>query len=201
MNRYLILIFSALCLSGCGPSEPEIRRYTEHIPAAQPMMQQGMGAEAGELPAPGPARIRWEAPAGWTETRGQGMRVATFVPQAAPGSECTLVVLGPAAGSLEANVERWAGQVGVTTITQEQITQACTPLEQVNAAFSGTLVDLSALVPAGTDQPSMLAAVLQGQGMSVFVKFTAPSAGLTGERARFLALCASIQPASEEEGR
>ena len=60
----------------------------------------------------GPA---WDVPTGWEERPGGGMRFATLVP--ADGLEATVIKLpvrGDAAEQIDANFDRWRGQVGRT---------------------------------------------------------------------------------------
>ncbi len=62
------------------------------------------------------AGIRWTAPAAWKAEAPRPMRAATYSIPTAPGdqgvAECVVNFFGPGqGGGIEANVERWKGQV------------------------------------------------------------------------------------------
>lgn len=57
---------------------------------------------------------QWELPEGWTNKGKSGMRYDTInIGSAAHPIELTVTPLGPGSGDVAANVQRWAGQVGV----------------------------------------------------------------------------------------
>ena len=95
---------------------------------------------------------KWTLPAGWTHRPGSGMRYATIIiGEAAHGIELTIFKLGPESGSVLPNVQRWAGQVGVSGVTQAKLADMTRPIIVDNQ--TATLVDVSG--PGAAADPSM----------------------------------------------
>jgi len=85
---------------------------------------------------------QWTLPKGWTETPGTGMRYVTItVGDAAHGVELTVFRLGPESGDVLANVQRWAGQVGVENVTKAKLADLTRPITVDNQ--TATLVDVT----------------------------------------------------------
>src|SRR5262245_59238925 len=75
-----------------------------------------LAAGAASLLAESAAGIRWTAPAGWKAEAPRPMRAATYSMSLAAGdrgvAECIVNYFGPGqGGSVEANIERWKGQM------------------------------------------------------------------------------------------
>ncbi len=74
--------------------------------------------------------LQFEAPKEWTkETPSSRMRKAQYkVPdkeKKAKDAELTLFYFGPQAGTIDANLKRWAGQMGQATFTPEKMEGIC----------------------------------------------------------------------------
>jgi len=186
-----------LAVAGCR-QRSAVREYTEIMtgapPASVPAMAQSEDAAATTMAR---APLHWTAPAGWQESAGDSMRLATFtVPDAQGTGTCTIVALAGAAGGLEANVRRWIGQLDLPVPPDAEWQAFLKRQESFTTAAQsqGTLVDLTQLPGAeGRTQGSMLAAATMIQDQTVFVKFTGLPAQLQREKARFLELCKSLR--------
>lgn len=207
-----------LLSAGCQPPEPEKRHYRELViarpaPAAAHHSVNGHD-HSGELalpeghppvaagmdPAALPPGMRegagvelaWDAPAGWTETKGRGMRRAAF---SMDGTDvvCTLVALSGSAGGIESNIRRWLGQVDLH-LDAPAFASMMQSLETGTAAsgLTWTWVDFNPLVKEDT-APSMKAAILDKEGSTVFVKMTGPAKELARQDAALKALVHSIR--------
>ena len=188
-----------LLVGGCEKAGPEARFYREvvitrpveldahaghdhsnSLPDGHPVVESGMKAEGLPPSLRGGAGVElaWDVPAGWTETAGQGMRRVSFN---AEGSDmlCTIVTLGGSAGGLESNLRRWLGQVNLN-LDAAALTELASNLE-TGATASGLSiqwVDFNPLLPAGSDKPSVKAAILSKDGSTIFVKMTGVAAEL-----------------------
>lgn len=166
--------------------------------AGMPPMASGAMAPASgaNLPPAADMALQWKTPEGWSETAGTGMRLVTFsMKQASGEGTCTVIVLGGAAGGLEANVARWVGQVGMKAPVDADMKAFIAKQEKFKTAggFEAVAVDLGDLAPtAAPDSASMLGAIVDVDGATCFVKLTGPAGLLKGEKARFLALCQSL---------
>jgi hypothetical protein len=167
-------------------------------------MTNAAGGGAMGMPAMPPmarkpiAPVTWTAPAGWTGLPGQSMRFATFLITNAQGAaECSGITLAGNAGGVASNVQRWAGQVGLS-LSPEQLKTFADGLKEEKTAAGQPLwiVDLTTLpVPDGApaDAPSMLAAIVNRENDTVFLKLTAPRALIALERARLRELAMSVK--------
>lgn len=194
---------------GCGQRGPEISEYEEitiaspaptadhgfqHPPmggsmAPSPSMPPPGGTPAGDPPG-------WTTPAGWEEEKGQGMRLATFLAAGDAGDvECSLIVLGGAAGGLPANVNRWIGQLGMDTLSTEDMAEFISRQTefQTEGDGDGVLIDLTTLSD-GDDAAanSMVVGVVDHEGKTIFAKMMGSVPALRSERDRLLSLCASF---------
>ncbi len=98
------------------------------------------------------SRAVWKLPEGWSERAGSGMRFATIiVGEAAHDIELTVFRFGPESGDVLANVERWAGQVGVENVTRGSLAELTRSIIVDNQP--ATLVDVTG--PGGGADPSM----------------------------------------------
>jgi hypothetical protein len=72
---------------------------------------------------PGGLEIDWQLPPGWSREPGTPGRFATLriKDEKAPSLAATVVKLGPDAGSLLANVNRWRGQIGLGDVDEGQL--------------------------------------------------------------------------------
>ncbi len=85
--------------------------------------------------------VRWTLPAGWSEEKGAGDRVATLrVGPGQPPLELTVTRLGGDAGGVLANVNRWRGQLGLGAIGEAELASKSTTLDL--GAAKAVVVDL-----------------------------------------------------------
>ncbi|MFO0932362.1 MAG: hypothetical protein U1E39_06590 [Planctomycetota bacterium] len=154
----------------------------------------GGGAAPERAPA-SDAPFRWTAPAGWVQGPARSMRVATFVPSGAPGSEVAVSILKGTAGGVRANLDRWRGQMGAGPLSDAEF--GALPRAQV---LGGTAVFLAVEGAyagmgggAGASGSMLLGMALERPGDMVFVKMTGPAAEVRGEQDRFRAFCESFR--------
>lgn len=164
-------------------SAPQAVAETPTVPTATP--------PAGRL------ALRYEPPPGWTDRGAKGMRLATLVigePDA--GHEVTVI---PAAGTLDANVSRWLGQLdpGANEATlAERTAAALAAAEPVEV--DGTKASIVLLQPeAGPDsvgeEAILGAAIPLDDTSSLFVKFKGPIEVARRERDNFVRFVSSIR--------
>jgi hypothetical protein len=158
----------------------------------------GGGAPAGS--ADMGAGLDFDLPAGWqSEPPSSDMRLAqATIPGPAGNGQLAVFFFGPGGGgTVEANIERWVGQMEVSgAAPQPQVFEA--------NGYRVTWIDV-----AGTLQPStmgmgpsepqpgarLLGAVVEGPGGPWFFKATGPDATLAGQREAFLTMLRSVRGA------
>ncbi len=160
------------------------------IPGA-PSIGGDMSGQAmpGAMPAAGDQQgLHWKAPAGWKQAAEKPARVVTFNP--AEGVECYVTVLGGDGGGLEANLNRWRGQMGCADLAASEFQ------ELPHIPILGSDGRLIAIDGAGDKAgKQMLGAVALVGGRSVFVKMTGPKDAVQKEREHFTAFAQSLEEA------
>jgi len=164
------------------------------LPAGHPTLPSGHPA----LPAAGAketaaAPLTWTAPAGWKESAPRPMRLVTFTMDA-PGIDCYVALLAGVAGGLEANINRWRGQMSLAPLSAQEIGRLekipvlgqQVPLAEMEGSFTGM---------QGEPQKGyvLLGAVAASGGQSVFVKMVGPAGAVKAQRANFIAFCKSLK--------
>ena len=151
------------------------------------------------------AGVRWTAPAAWKTEAARPMRAATYsIPLAAGDqgiAECVVNYFGPGqGGGVEANVERWRGQVqgadGKPAAAKiDKRTVRGIPITVIDA--TGTYSGMGGPMMAGAKPVAgyrLIGAIVEGPGGSVFFKLTGPAKTIAAQQKNFEQLLASIQP-------
>ncbi len=133
------------------------------------------------------------------------MRAATYAIAVVPGdrgpAECVVNYFGPGqGGTVDANIERWRGQVlgadGKPAVAKVTVrTVGGVKVTVVDA--SGTYTGLGGPMAAAAKEVSgyrLLGAIAEGRGGNVFFKLTGPSKTIAAQQAAFDRMLASIQP-------
>jgi hypothetical protein len=151
------------------------------------------------------AGIRWTAPASWKPEGPRPMRAATYSIALATGdqgiAECVVNYFGPGqGGGVEANVERWRGQVLGADGKPAQAKVDKRTVRGVVVTLvdsSGTYTGMGGPMSGGSKPVSgyrLIGAIAEGPGGSVFFKLTGPAKTIAAEQKNFEQLIASIQP-------
>lgn len=122
------------------------------------------------------------------------MRLATFlINEGGETAECSIVSLGPEAGSLTANVERWANQMGVKFPLESELTQFIAKQDKLmtKGGVPGTLVDFTSF--ASGNGKAMIAGMMTVGDRTVFVKMTGSKDILLRNRDKLKSLCQSLK--------
>jgi len=141
--------------------------------------------------------LRFEVPEGWvTEPPGSSMRLAQFrLPRADGDDDDGLVTVTSAAGSVEENIRRWAGQVqGGTGPEVEDRSSGELGIHVV--AIEGTYSDsMSRDNPGPRPDHKLYAAIVQARGGQLFFKGVGPKATIDRWRESFDGMVASFRDA------
>ena len=177
---------TAVSVKMIGPSAA-VAAELERFKALCASVRDAQPESADDPHAPGggfdPSALKWTPPAGWTQGPPKQMRLVTFLPDGQSGVECAVTVLANDGGGLEANINRWRGQLSLA------------PLDKAAIAALPTVPVLGrAAVLAEIDggKVGMYALMCELGSHAVFVKMTGPMEGLRAERERFLAFCRSL---------
>ena len=163
-----------------------------------------LAASAASVFAESAAGVRWTAPAGWKAEAARPMRAATYSIPLAAGeqgiAECVVNFFGAGqGGGVEANIERWRGQVlgtdGKPAVAKiDKRSGRGVPTTVVDA--SGTYTGMGGPMTAGAKPVPgyrLMGAIVEGPGGSVFFKLTGPAKTIAAQQKNFEQLLASIQ--------
>lgn len=178
----------------------------QRVPAAPPAGPGGAGTggdagaddggDAGVIVAPG---ARFRLPASWQrETPSSSMRLAQARIDGPGGpAQMTAFFFGPGGGGgVEANLERWIGQVEATREPRREKLERG-DFEITWVEVEGTIKPSTMGVGPDVPQPAsrLLGAVVEGAGGPWFFKATGPTATLEAARDDFLAMLDSVEAA------
>lgn len=144
-------------------------------------------APAAAFPAPaGLPQLTWTAPDGWTQVPGGEMRVASFKVTGAAGkaADVSVVPLPGQAGSDDANVNRWRGQVGLSPQSPEELKKSAETIEA--GGQSAQLYDLAG--SAGR----ILGVIQRREDTAWFYKMTGDSDLVEQQKPAFVAFLKSL---------
>lgn len=172
-----IAVLAIAVISGCGRDNVQV--YDVPKEKETPAMAVSMAAT-------GPAQIKWQTPAGWTELPAGQMRVASFSVKNKDNQEAqtSIIPLPHLAGKDLENVNRWRGQVGLEPINASIL---ATQVQTVKiAGLDGKLYDLAGTPPDQNQVTRILGAILDREGMTWFIKMTGPDALVASQKSVFI---------------
>jgi hypothetical protein len=147
------------------------------------------GAESA-MAQPGPASsqppgITYEIPAGWEESPGNAVRVASLRVSHAAGAADVSVTRFLGGGDLLANVNRWRGQIGLPPIDESQLAKGVEDLTVHGKP--GTLVELQG------EQQAILGVTVEDGDSKWFFKMQGPVDSVLAEKQHFRAFLDSVK--------
>lgn len=150
------------------------------------------------------AGVKWTAPARWKSEAARPMRAATYTIAPADGdaagAECAVYFFGPGqGGSVEANLDRWKGQMvsadgkpPAAKIAKRTIHQLSVTTIDASGDYTGMggPMAVSRMVQKNY---RLLGAIIEGVGGNVFVKLTGPAKTVAVRQAEFEQLLNSFE--------
>jgi hypothetical protein len=170
-----------------------------------PVLCAGLLLVPTSLSAQSAAGIRWTAPATWKTEGPRPLRAATYSIPLTSGdqgiAECVVNYFGPGqGGSVEANVERWTGQIlggNGKPAAAKVSARAVRGVKITVVDSSGTYTGMGGPLAAGSKPAPgyrLLGAIAEGPGGQVFFKLTGPAKTIATQASAFEQLLSSIQP-------
>ena len=186
----LLALTAGLASTACGDAAPRTIDDVRDRPAERGMPRLGVPADErlGLVPP-----WTYDAPATWTPAPSDAPgRIATF--RVGPGDDAPEVSLSTAGGTVEGNVDRWRGQMGLPPEGAPGV--AALPRKPF-LGRDGLLVDLrgtyGGMGGAGLADARLLALLLALPGTNVALKLAGPATVVDGEAARFFAFAATLR--------
>lgn len=128
-----------------------------------------------------------DLPESWEVGSGSSMRLATYnVRKGDAAAEVTVIPLGPAAGDLASNVNRWADQIGMEHPSEQQLQQMVTSItvDQTESQYV-SLIDENA-------KEAALVVIVPKQDRTWFIKMKGERSLVEAEKSNFEAYATSI---------
>ncbi|MGI8956022.1 MAG: hypothetical protein ACR2II_03785 [Chthoniobacterales bacterium] len=159
-------------------------------PAPAPM-RANPGGNNTNAPTPPPieaaqgAAVQYTLPSGWQEKPLSPMRLASFKASGPNGKETdvSVVALPGIAGGDLANVNRWRGQVQLAPIDEDTLAKTAEHITANGHDF--LLVDLASEEPGNGEKQRILAAILDENERSWFIKMTGEDAAVASQKSAF----------------
>jgi len=180
----------AIAVAGCGPSSFRKEVTETRLVAAAPAPPMNNSENAGARET----GLAWQLPGGWVEAPPRPMRIATFAVAGNKDIDCYLTSLTGNAGGIEANVNRWRGQVGLPPATPEELVQ----MPQIEMlGRQAALVEAAGQFQGmnGEAKPGwmLLGAVVELDGETLFAKMTGPEQAVRAEKDLFVSFCNTLE--------
>ena len=192
-NTIYLLALLSFCV-GCE-SEREVRMYQEMIvQVAEAQSQSTQDPRMTALLQQSVAQVPlvWDLPQGWSEEAGSGMRLATLK-SGDDSVVCSVTALAGNSGTLEQNVTRWLGQVGINlspTELQNYLQSIATKRNTYDLPMQ--VVDFVSLLSEPTAD-NMITAIIEYENSRIFLKLTGTTENLLKHQSAFQALLQSIR--------
>ena len=198
----VVAIGGAAVYAACSKTTPEPEKTSE-APSPAPMppsaapARSDHAAASSTTTAAGPDDIGWEAPKAWQSMPNPNtMRKATYKIPKAPGDpEDAELTVSAAAGGVEANIQRWAGQFGNAEAKTEK--RKPNGLDVTVVEIKGTYASGGMGMMGGPTTPKekymLLGAVVDGGDRQHFFKMTGPEKTVTAAKKDFDAFVASFR--------
>jgi hypothetical protein len=175
--KLCVAVLAIAVFAGCKRDDVQVYEVPKEkeMPAMQP-----------SAAATGPAQIKWQTPAGWTELPAGQMRVASFSVKNKDNQEAqtSIIPLPNLAGKDLENVNRWRGQIGLEPINASIL--ATQVLTVTIAGMDGHLYDMAGTPPDQNQVTRILGAILNREGMTWFIKMTGPDALVASQKSTFI---------------
>ena len=182
---------------GCGKNDSEITTVRPlEAPAAPSATNTSAADRFGMQPRPMAAAMKgytYTTPEGWQERPASSARQVDFQVAGDPNAEAYFAVLGGGGGGLVANVNRWRKQMGLTDLTEAEVTAL--PKQKL-LGHDATFVTMDgAFAGMGSEAKEnyrLVGLIAIAGDQALFAKMTGPIPVLEGQQENFLAFAASL---------
>lgn len=207
----LVALAAGVCLiAGCGKEEEQIKVYRVVKAPVDSAPTQSLAAPSSMSPPPGhppidsPATVSTPAaerrqtvaapttsstvPTNWEPQPASQMRQASFLVHGEGGTvaDISFVTLGPAAGNILDNVNRWLGQLAQPPLTADKLASTIQQLPTARGDIA--IVDLAGKPENGDSSKDgrIIGAIASDEGRTVFFKMRGNSALVGAQKEEFL---------------
>lgn len=174
-----------LLASGCQQEEVRVYRVPKEQIAAAPSANAPLAESA--------PKIGWQVPDGWQVKPADGMRLGSFGVKGSDGTiaDVSVIPLPGEVGSVDSNINRWRGQVGLAEVSAEEAAKLGEPVSI--AGTDSRLLDFAGTPPGKSKAERMLVATLDRAGTKWFFKMQGDDALVASRRNEFIVFLKSVR--------
>jgi len=185
LNKYLYLIlFLLFAIFSCG-KDNHIRTY--RLPKKAIEISASATSNSDDE-----FKLKWKKPESWIEFDGHSMRLASFyVPYSKGKGELSITNFVGMSGSIEANINRWRGQI---SLAPESIENIMAMSKSYNGRMGNFL--FFELENKNINQ-AILASIFQLENRTVFIKLLIDQSGLDEVTLEYLRFSQSLSKYKE----
>src|SRR5256714_5614564 len=199
----LIMVGVILAFCGCERNDQQIKVYriakapleSTPPPDASKMPTNASSPSTSSLMAPGASNVA-DVPKTWEPQPLSQMRLASFLVRGPNGAtaDVSFVMLGPGAGNVLDNVNRWLGQIKQPPANEEKLRSMIQPLATTRG--DGAVVDLSGEPENGdpTKDGRIIGAIASDETGTAFFKMRGNAALVGAEKENFLKWVSAWRP-------
>jgi len=193
---FFVIIATTVALCGCDRDDQQIKVYRvakaplESTPPpdmSSMMPTNAQSPSAASFTAPGSANVA-DVPKNWEPQPLSQMRLASFLVRGENGAtaDVSFVMLGPAAGNVLDNVNRWLDQIKQPAVTDEKLRSMIQPLKTSRGDVP--VVDLSGQPENGDPNKDgrIIGAIASDETGTAFFKMRGNAALVGAEKENFL---------------
>jgi hypothetical protein len=182
LNMIVMMLYAAGCSDTSDPST-----YTEPAPEKASLMEMH-GPEEVHNHREDDKKITWTLPEGLNDSGPSGMALARITSSEYPKISITITRLEGEGGGLNPNIQRWASQLGVSPLSDSELTSVQSNLKHNEG--KGTFIDFDVL--PSVKEISMKVCVSEYSGFTLFLKMQGPKEDVSSLSPRFISLAESI---------
>jgi hypothetical protein len=162
------------------------------LPEGHPPINPAAGRQQPRAASAG-ASLTWQGPESWKRSGERPMRLVTYTVGGGE-AECYVTLLSGVAGGVDANINRWRSQMGITETLDSAAIAALpkitvlgeqAPLVEIEGKYTG-------MDGQATEGYMLYGTVCDLDGETLFVKLVGPSGEIKGEHDNFVAFCQSL---------
>lgn len=177
--QYITIILSVIFFSCENDKHIRVYKIKKQMPQEK---------EERKITSKTNSEFEWVAPKEWKEVQGHSMRIVSFeVPSATGLGDLSITSFSGASGGIQANVNRWENQIGLSPSSLEKINK----ISESRVSKLGKY-EVFELVNLENQNSAIIASIFKLKETTLFVKLSINVAGLKTSRNQFINFCDSI---------
>ena len=133
--------------------------------------------------------LKWDLPKSWSVSSGSSMRLASYnVPHSSGVGDLSVMILAGDGGGVEANINRWRGQINLSPQTLFQINSQSESRKNRLADYQ-----IFTLINEDNSNKAFMCAIMPLDNRTVFVKLSINTNGINQIKDDFIYFCDSFR--------